>query len=157
MCSKAVERTTDIVMAIVVRSWSNLNFDKIFCNKVATCVRAAGIKMPKRGKVRTQPGQRARDSAPLTCAACLRLRRPSARPLPASFQDLLQAAFHCAPAPPPPAASAQTPGYMRDVAVMIRDKASSVRNKTRLKGITDHRDEVVTSSQLQVRIRAPEG
>ena len=46
---------------------------------------------------------------------------------------------------------------MRDVAVMIRDKASSVRNKTRLKGITDHRDEVVTSSQLQVRIRAPEG
>ena len=59
--------------------------------------------------------------------------------------------------PRPPAPSAQTPGYMRDVAVMIRDKASSVRNKTRLKGITDHRDEVVTSSQLQVRIRAPEG
>ena len=68
ICSKSVERTTDVVLEIVILKWHNLNFDKVFCNKVATLIRSAGIKMPKRGKVRTQP-----RSAHATRRRCTRL------------------------------------------------------------------------------------
>ena len=47
---KMDEKVTDILIRLACVKWGNLNWDKVFCNKVAGILRDHGLKLPKRGK-----------------------------------------------------------------------------------------------------------
>jgi hypothetical protein len=72
---KSDEKLTNICVTLGVLAWGFLNWDKVFCNRVAGVVREHGLLLPKRGSV---------------------------------------------------------PAYKRDMAVVLRDKVNSMRNRATL-------------------------